>query len=332
MAARRTGEIRADESDGYVVPAFRVPEERMAVLSAAMEEVIAANPDTRPEQLPNIHITNRAGTDLKVHPAFLDIALDEALLDLVSCVLGDDIVMWGCQIFCKPGSDGMEVPMHQDGQYWPIRPLATCTVWLAIDDSDRENGCLITVIPGSHRDRVHFRHRTRTDDNIVLNQAVDDRRAFVRPPASSSSAGNCPYTTSFSSTARRRTPPGTAGRASRSGTCRPLRGSGATSRCSSRGIPPTSRTDQSGSPADGMSAAGTTSRSGTPPRNRIAPRSPHNHRAPGPALLGIFNRAHSSPVARQVGLAQRNPTWKYFARFSNSPSPAVTSPSIPRAR
>ena len=96
MPALTSEEIRAYEDDGYVVPAFRVSEERMAVLSAAMEEVIAANSDTRPEQLPNIHITNGAGTDLKGHPAFLDIALDEALLDLVSCVIGDDIVMWGC--------------------------------------------------------------------------------------------------------------------------------------------------------------------------------------------------------------------------------------------
>ena len=182
MPVLTSDEIRAYENDGYVVPSYRVPEDRMAMLSAATEDVIAANSDTRPEQLPNIHITNGAGTHLKGHPAFLDIALEEDLLDLVSCAIGDDIVMWGCQIFCKPGSDGMEVPMHQDGQYWPIRPLATCTLWLAIDDSDRENGCL-AVIPGSHRDQAHFRHATRTDDNIVLNQAVDDPRAFERPPA-----------------------------------------------------------------------------------------------------------------------------------------------------
>ena len=37
--------------------------------------------------------------------------------------------------------------------------------------------------PGSHRDRLHFRRRTRTDGNIVLIQAVDDHRAFDRPPA-----------------------------------------------------------------------------------------------------------------------------------------------------
>jgi len=182
MAALTSEEVRTYRDDGYVVPSYGVPEEKMAVLSAAMEEVISANAGTRPEQLPNVHITNGAGTRLKGHPAFLDIALDEDLLDLVSCVLGDDIVMWGCQIFCKPGSDGMEVPMHQDGQYWPIRPLATCTVWLAIDDSDRENGCL-SVVPGSHRGRVNFRHHTREDDDIVLNQAVDDPRAFARPPA-----------------------------------------------------------------------------------------------------------------------------------------------------
>ena len=183
MPALTREEIRTYEEDGYVVPLLPAsPRTAWRCWPPAAEEVMAANPGTRPEQLPNIHITNGAGTHLKGHPAFLDIALDEHLLDLVSCVIGDDIVMWGCQIFCKPGSDGMEVPMHQDGQYWPIRPLATCTVWLAIDDSDRENGCL-AVVPGSHRDEVHFRHHTRTDDDIVLNQAVDDPRAFERPPA-----------------------------------------------------------------------------------------------------------------------------------------------------
>ena len=42
----------------------------MAALAAAAKEVMAANPDTRPEQLPNIHITNGAGTHLKGHPPF----------------------------------------------------------------------------------------------------------------------------------------------------------------------------------------------------------------------------------------------------------------------
>ena len=37
MAALTSDEIRACENDSYVIPALRVPEERMAVLSAAMK-------------------------------------------------------------------------------------------------------------------------------------------------------------------------------------------------------------------------------------------------------------------------------------------------------
>ena len=60
--------------------------------------------------------------------AFLDLARDPALVELVSGVIGDDLILWGAQVFCKPASGGFETPWHQDGHYWPIRPLATCTV------------------------------------------------------------------------------------------------------------------------------------------------------------------------------------------------------------
>ena len=67
----------------------------------------------------------------------------------------------------------MEVPWHQDGHYWPIRPLATCTAWIAIDDSMVDNGCL-RVIPRSHRQRELFEHCKEDRTDIVLNQRVAD--------------------------------------------------------------------------------------------------------------------------------------------------------------
>ena len=59
------------------------------------------------------------------------------LVELVSDAIGADVILWGCQVFCKPGGDGLETPFHQDGHYWPIRPLATCTAWIALDPSTR---------------------------------------------------------------------------------------------------------------------------------------------------------------------------------------------------
>ena len=95
------------------------------------------------------------------------------IIDLVEQLIGPNIVLWGCHVFCKPASEGYETPWHQDGHYWPIRPLATCTVWVALDPSTRANGCL-RVIPGSHQGKhLHpHLHEDRTD--LTLNQRMAD--------------------------------------------------------------------------------------------------------------------------------------------------------------
>jgi ectoine hydroxylase-related dioxygenase (phytanoyl-CoA dioxygenase family) len=90
---------------------------------------------------------------------------------MVAQLIGDGVILWGCHFFCKPGGDGYETPWHQDGHYWPIRPLATCTVWIALDRSDRENGCL-KVIPGSHRDHALMDHLHEDRDDLVLSQRM----------------------------------------------------------------------------------------------------------------------------------------------------------------
>ena len=92
-------------------------------------------------------------------------------MELVSGVIGDDVILWGCHVFCKPAAEGYETPWHQDGHYWPIRPLANCTVWVALEESTVENGCL-RVIPRSHAgQQLHDHlHEDRTD--LTLNQRL----------------------------------------------------------------------------------------------------------------------------------------------------------------
>jgi len=72
----------------------------------------------------------------------------------------------------KPPEEGYETPWHQDGQYWPIRPLATCTVWVALEPSLVSNGCL-RIIPGSHTNKILHPHLHEDKAELVLNQAVD---------------------------------------------------------------------------------------------------------------------------------------------------------------
>ena len=171
MSQLTDAEITLYQQQGYVVPEFRLPDERVDALRTTMEAVMAANPDIRPEQLVSAHIQDGGSEGVYGSRAFLDLAHDPDILDLVEAVIGPNIILWGCQIFCKPASDGMEVPMHQDGQYWPIRPLATCTVWLALDPSTPENGCL-RVVSGSHQSRTLYPHFRDSRAALVLNQAV----------------------------------------------------------------------------------------------------------------------------------------------------------------
>ena len=142
-------EIERYHRDGFVVPDYVLPPETMNELDSALEETIASNPSIRPELLVSAHIDRLNDEGVRGHRAWLELAQHPEILDRVEQLIGPDIVLWGCQVFCKPASDGMEVPMHQDGHYWPIQPLATCTAWVAIDDSNVGNGCL-RVIPGSH--------------------------------------------------------------------------------------------------------------------------------------------------------------------------------------
>ena len=174
MAQLSRDEITHYRSQGWVSPRWRLPDAQVAVLRDALDELLRRNPGVRPEKLVSAHI-ERAGRDngegVRGVAAFLDLARDPALVELVSGVIGDDVILWGAHVFCKPASGGFETPWHQDGHYWPIRPLATCTVWVALEPSTRANGCL-RVIPGSHLAQVTHPHLHEDRSDLTLNQQL----------------------------------------------------------------------------------------------------------------------------------------------------------------
>ena len=171
MAALSPAEAAHYRRDGYVVPAFRLAPEKVDRLRATLDRLIADNPGVRPEKLVSAHVEGDNGEGVRGSRDFLALARDPEIIDLVSGVLGEDIILWGCHIFCKPGGDGYETPWHQDGHYWPIRPLATCTVWVALDRSDSSNGCL-RVIPCSHVGHKLHDHLHEDRNDVVLNQRM----------------------------------------------------------------------------------------------------------------------------------------------------------------
>ena len=102
---------------------------------------------------------------------FLNYARDPKILDMVAQLIGEDICLWNMSFFAKPALNGKKTPFHQDGEYWPIQPLATCTVWIAVDEATVENGCL-RYIPGSHKPHRLLAHEVKDDPNYTLNREL----------------------------------------------------------------------------------------------------------------------------------------------------------------
>ena len=66
------------------------------------------------------------------------------ILDIVEQLIGPDIVLIGSFMIAKPAGAGKRVPWHQDGYYLKenVRPTEAVTIWLAVDQVTRHNGCV----------------------------------------------------------------------------------------------------------------------------------------------------------------------------------------------
>ena len=163
-------EVASYHEFGFLTPTYRLPSDLIDGMREAIEQLMADNPQIRPEQLVGAHVPRSEDSGVKGRKELQDCVSHPAILDMVEQLIGPDLIIWGSQVFCKPPGDGMEIPWHQDGQYWPMRPIATVTVWVAIDPATVENGCL-RVIPGTHRCGL-LKHEENNAGNLALNQGL----------------------------------------------------------------------------------------------------------------------------------------------------------------
>jgi ectoine hydroxylase-related dioxygenase (phytanoyl-CoA dioxygenase family) len=151
------------ESDGYVVIRDVLDPELVHAAREHVDWLRAKHPHLRAEQL---------GHTLMTHdPFWVRLVSDDRLLDVAAQFIGENIALFASHYIAKPPFDGQPVLLHQDGSFWPLEPMEVTTLWLAVDDSTPENGCM-RVIPGSHRMDLQ-NMLARTEVANVLSAAID---------------------------------------------------------------------------------------------------------------------------------------------------------------
>ena len=165
-------EVEHYHRDGYVVPAgFRLDDAEIETMRAALDHVLADNPDILPDRLLNPHLDGGNPAGVRGQAAFHAIAHDPRILDMAEAVMGPDLALLFTHLFCKPAESRRAVPWHQDGPFWPVEPMASCTVWLALDKVNAGKGAM-QVIPGSHKRAVH-QHDLVDDPELTLNRKIE---------------------------------------------------------------------------------------------------------------------------------------------------------------
>lgn len=171
MPLDREAVLRAYETDGYVIFRGVIDAGLIAEASDHVAWLQRRHPELRGEQLDTHLVTG--------DPFWVRLVGDDRLLDIAEIFVGPDIALFASHYISKPPFSGQPVLWHQDGAYWPLEPMDVVTVWLAVDPSLPENGCM-RVIPGSHRGDLHAVRQRDDTENVLRSESavdVDESRA-----------------------------------------------------------------------------------------------------------------------------------------------------------
>lgn len=113
--------------------------------------------------------------------AFRDWATFEGLAEVLSQLFGsqDGLMLSQCHHNCvmtKISGFNSVTLWHQDIRYWSFDEENLISVWLALGEENRSNGCL-RVLPGSHH---HELDRGRLDAAMFLRPDIPENKAFLQ--------------------------------------------------------------------------------------------------------------------------------------------------------
>lgn len=161
---------RRFEVDGYLFPYPVLSTEETASYRAHLEELGQAL-GGRLNRIDHCH---------NFLPWSYRLASLPRVLDAVEELLGPEIFLQATRVFAKYPGESAYVSWHQDGTYTNLMATPCVTTWIALCDSDLDNGC-VRVLPGSHR-LGEIAHREQQDDLNLLSHGqtaqleIDDRQ------------------------------------------------------------------------------------------------------------------------------------------------------------
>jgi len=166
MAGLTTKQLKDYENYGYVSP--------IDVLTSTEASEIRKEIEVIENRWPNE--LNGIGRNYvhMISPIFDKVCHNKKILDAVESIIGKDILICGTTLFVKNPNQKGFVSFHQDAKYIGLEPQNWVTVWVAVTDSDEENGCM-RMWSGSHKNNLQNHNEKFNEDNLLTRgQTVEN--------------------------------------------------------------------------------------------------------------------------------------------------------------
>ena len=111
-----------------------------------------------------------------ISPIFDKVVHNSKILDAVESIIGKNILVAGTTLFIKDPDKKGFVSYHQDAKYIGFEPHNWVTAWLAITDSNEENGCM-RMWSGTHKNELKAHKEKFNDDQgnlLTRGQTIEN--------------------------------------------------------------------------------------------------------------------------------------------------------------
>ncbi len=109
-----------------------------------------------------------------ISPIFDKIVHNSKILDAVESIIGKNILACGTTLFIKNPYEKGFVSFHQDAKYIGLKPYNWVTSWIAVTDTNEENGCM-RMWKGSHKEKLKYHNQKFEKDNLLTRgQTVEN--------------------------------------------------------------------------------------------------------------------------------------------------------------
>ena len=109
-----------------------------------------------------------------ISPLLDEVTHNSKILNAVESLIGENILVCGTTLFIKNPNEKGFVSYHQDAKYIGLEPHNWVTAWVAITDSNEENGCM-RMWSGSHKEDLKEHDEKFNEGNLLTRgQTVEN--------------------------------------------------------------------------------------------------------------------------------------------------------------